>query len=676
MAENRIQYTARNYNDFLTSIQNITQRYYPQMGENMSDASVAEWLMELLASIGDDLSFHTDRLFQETSIDSAQTTSSVMNIARTNGVKIPGRKSAIVEAELSCTIPVRGEDAQRLADERYAPIVKRGTLFSSGTQTFELEEDCNFAEQFDSNGQSNRTITPIRDSNGIITSYRYTKLMVVVACQSKIYSRQLTASDIKPFMTITLSDTSLLGVDSIIVKQGTNLTKDPDLGEFFVDRESYTDKNNLPCQRYFECESMIDQYRFGYETENVVDLANRKYYNPVWEDIVETVSYTEPDGTQQNIDVPVRRVVKGKWERFKNKFTTEYTDNYQIKITFGAGLRNAYGKIPDTAEKFTQYMMSRMTANDYLGVLPEPNSTMYILYRVGGGAASNIAAHTLTNIIFVDSTIDGNCDDSNNSAKAAAVRASFSVDNPTPSYGGRDELTQQEMKQIIKYNSSAQNRCITVHDYYARILQIPAKYGCPFRCSVVEENNKIVIYCLGLDYQGKLMKQLAEPVAENIKAYLSNYRAVNDFVEIRSGKIINISVDVDIFVDKTYDKADVVKNVIDKVYDYMDVTKHQMGEDIFIGDLEKEISKIDGVVNLIDFRVYSQTGTGYSDDAPQQPLLPADDCLANRLAEENININGNMLDLTQSDYTLYTEDNSMMEIKNKGTDITVRVKQR
>lgn len=676
MAENRIQYTARNYNDFLTSLRNITQRYYPQLGDTLDDASIGSWLLEILADVGDSLNFHVDRLFQETQINSAQTTSSVMNIARTNGLKIPGRKSALVEAELSCIIPVKAENNQREADERYAPVVRRGTLFSSGTQTFELEEDCNFAEQFDSNGNSNRTIVPIRDSNGVITSYRYTKLMVVVACQSKIYSRQLTSSDLKPFFTFTLSDTSILNIESIIMKQGVNLTKDPDLSEFYVDKESYTDRNNLPCQRFFEVDSLIDQYRFGYEVENVVDNANNRYYNPIWEEITETVNYMDPDGTEQNIDVPVRRVVRGKWERLKNKFTTEFTDNYQLKVTFGAGLKNAYGNIPDNAVDFTKYMMSRMTVNDYLGVLPEPNSTMYVLYRVGGGAASNIAAHTLTNIIFVDSSIDGNCDDPDNATKAANVRASFTVDNPTPSYGGRDELTQEEMKQIIKYNNSSQNRCITVHDYYARIMQIPAKYGCPFRCSVVEENNKVIVYTLGLDYQGKLMKQLAEPVAENIKEYLSMYRAVNDFVEIRSGKIINISVEVDIFVDKTYDKADVVKNVIDKVYDYMDVTKHQMGEDIFVGDLEKEISKIDGVVNLIDFRVYSQTGTGYSDDQAQQPLIAADDYLVTRYQDANVNPNGNMFDLQQSDYTLYTEDNSMMEIKNKNTDITVRVKQR
>ena len=101
-------------------------------------------------------------------------------------------------------------------------------------------------------------------------------------------------------------------------------------------------------------------------------------------------------------------------------------------------------------------------------------------------------------------------------------------------------------------------------------MEIPAKYGCPFRCGIVEENNKVMVYMLGIDQNGRLRSELAEPVAENIKNYLSNYRMINDLVEMRSGKIINLYFEVDIFVDKSYDKGEVAKRVIDTVYDYMD----------------------------------------------------------------------------------------------------------
>jgi hypothetical protein len=342
-----------------------------------------------------------------------------------------------------------------------------------------------------------------------------------------------------------------------------------------------------------------------------------------------------------------------------------------MKIIFGPGIENEYGEIPSDSKKFMQYQMSRMMANDYMGVLPRSNTTMYILYRVGGGEISNIATDTLTNIIGLNVEIDGNCDDAQNAEKIRNVRDSMAVTNTTPSYGGKDAPTTEEIRYMVKYNASAQNRCVTLKDYQAKINEIPAKYGCPFRHGVIEENNKIVIYALGLDHEGHLTNFLAETVAENIKEYLSNYRMINDFVEIKSGKIINLSFKLKVYLDKAYDKSEVVRDIIDMVYNYMDVRRHLMGEDIFIGDLQKEISKIDGVVNLVYLKIYNKVDDGYSEDMIAQQLVDPNDC--NLTEYESYDINNNEIDLRQSDYMLFSEANSMFEIKYKERDIVVEV---
>ena len=77
-------------------------------------------------------------------------------------------------------------------------------------------------------------------------------------------------------------------------------------------------------------------------------------------------------------------------------------------------------------------------------------------------------------------TVDGNCDDPNDNKKKMSVRNTLTVDNPTPSYGGKDAPSNEEIRYLIKYNASSQNRCVTLKDYYARISQIHPKYGCPF----------------------------------------------------------------------------------------------------------------------------------------------------------------------------------------------------
>lgn len=675
MAENKLSYLNRNFDDYRQSIIDITRQYYPDVFENLNDASVGAWLIDILSDIGDNLNYHIDRNVQETYLDSSKEFTSIQNIARTNGLRIPYKKAALVEIELSCRLPLYQQgsegDGDMMADETYCPYVKRGTLFSNGTTTFELVHNIDFKEQFNEDGLSDRQIVPNRDSNGTIISYTYKKLAIASASQTRVMKKIVSSNEITPFMEVMINDSNVLGVDSIIVKDGTNINTDPQFNEFFIDEETYNDNSGKPVDRFFEVDNLIDQYRFGYVIE---DGENGKY-NPEWSE-EEVAEIKDEQGTVIDT-VVLRKIAKGKWKRLKNKFITEYTDDWKLKVIFGAGIRNEYGDIPQDAKKFTQYQMSRMLANDYMGVLPKSESTMYILYRIGGGEISNIAAGTLTNIISLNIEIEGNPEDSLCSEKIRDVRKSMAVTNTTPSYGGKNEPTTEEIRYMIKYNASSQNRCVTLKDYISRISKIPAKFGCPFRHNAIEENNKIVIYTLGLDYEGHLTNFLSETVADNIKKYLSQYRMINDFVEIKSGKIINLAFRLTVYLDKSYDKSEVTKRIIDLVYDYMDIRKHLMGDDIFVGDLEKEISKLDGVINLVKMRIFNKVGEGYSTDRSTQQLVNVSDCDFEELDAYDRQIeNQNEINLEKSDYMLFSEADSMFEIKYKNRDIEVIVKTR
>lgn len=675
MAENKLSYLNRNFDDYRQSIIDITRQYYPDVFENLNDASVGAWLIDILSDIGDNLNYHIDRNVQETYLDSSKEFTSIQNIARTNGLRIPYKKAALVEIELSCRLPLYQQgsegDGDMMADETYCPYVKRGTLFSNGTTTFELVHNVDFKEQFNEDGLSDRQIVPNRDSNGTIISYTYKKLAIASASQTRVMKKIVSSNEITPFMEVMINDSNVLGVDSIIVKDGTNINTDPQFNEFFIDEETYNDNSGKPVDRFFEVDNLIDQYRFGYVIE---DGENGKY-NPEWSE--EEVAEIKDEQGAVIDTVVLRKIAKGKWKRLKNKFITEYTDDWKLKVIFGAGIRNEYGDIPQDAKKFTQYQMSRMLANDYMGVLPKSESTMYILYRIGGGEISNIAAGTLTNIISLNIEIEGNPKDSLCSEKIRDVRKSMAVTNTTPSYGGKNEPTTEEIRYMIKYNVSSQNRCVTLKDYISRISKIPAKFGCPFRHNAIEENNKIVIYTLGLDYEGHLTNFLSETVANNIKNYLSQYRMINDFVEIKSGKIINLAFRLTVYIDKSYDKSEVTKRIIDLVYDYMDIRKHLMGDDIFVGDLEKEISKLDGVINLVKMRIFNKVGEGYSTDRSTQQLVNVSDCDFEELDAYDRQIqNQNEINLEKSDYMLFSEADSMFEIKYKNRDIEVIVKTR
>ena len=704
MAENRISYLDRTYDEYRSDLLSICQQYYYDIFSSYNDASIGQWLIDVTADIADSLSYNIDRAYQETDIDSCTSREALLNIARTNGCKVSGPKSAIVEVEITCRVPMNSSAVANSgnnlssADESYCPYIRRGTQFSDGLNTFELVDDVDFRSQFDMNGISDRQVYPNRDGNGNIVSYTYKKLAIAVAGTMRVFKKVVSAADIEPFMSVTINDGSITNVESIILKEGTNLSNDPSVAEFYVDSESYLDKAGLPVQRYFEVDNLIEQYRFGYvinesdtdfgdgnafanSTDNTTLNSVTGYYDPVWK-VVDEFELTDEEGNPiyedgEPVTETVRIAMQGAWKRLKNKYVTEFTDNGAMKITFGPGLRNAYGTIPSDADEFTKYMMTRMEANDYMGVLPEPGTTMYVLYRVGGGDISNIGANTLNTITYLNMKIDGNCDDPDDAAKKLSVKNSLGVNNPTPSYGGKDAPSDNEIRYLIKYNSAMQGRCVTLKDYYARISQIHPKYGTPFRHSVVEENNKVVVYTLGLDHEGKLMTQLSEVVGDNIKEYLSGYKMVNDFVEIRSGRVINLAFDCYIFVNKAYDSSEVIQRVIELIQDYMDIRRHIMGENIFLGDLEKEISKLDGVVNLIALRCYNKVGheEGYSDDVINQTMIDFESCSDADMYEP---LGGQMMeneiDLMDSDKTLYSAIDTQFEVKYPSRDIRVFTK--
>ena len=296
--------------------------------------------------------------------------------------------------------------------------------------------------------------------------------------------------------------------------------------------------------------------------------------------------------------------------------------------------------------------------NNNLGVLPKPNSTLFVLYRVGGGASSNVAKGAINKVSYLNA-------DFRDANSADKVMKSIRVENTTPSVSGKDMPSEQELKYYIKYNKAAQERCVTVKDYIDRILQLPPKFGTPFRVGVAEENNKIMIYLLGVDDQGKLTDTLPVTLIENIEDYLSEYGMINDLIEIKAGRIVNLSFEADVIVDKNYNKSDVVSMIINKIKDYMDINRHMMGEEIYVGDLEKEIGNIDGVINLISLTIRNEKGSGYSSDEAPQPVI-----------SEGQSDEKPIIDLESSDWVLYNDGDMMMEIKNPETDIKIRIKQR
>lgn len=646
MSEKNISYLARNYSDYKNALLEFAKKYYPDMAIDFNDASVGSFLIDINADIADNLSYHIDRVFQETNIDSANEISSLYALARSNGFKVPGPKGAMAEVEISCVLPPDANHVEE-PDWVYAPIVRRGTKFSSSSQIFELLEDVDFRQQFDEDAYSDKTINPKLNSNGVVTAYTITKVAVVVAGESKIYKKVVNYDDIVPFMEVVLPEESVMNVESIVMVDGTNIYTNPTYGDFYSYSEEIECKLNgekTSAVRFFEVESLAQQKRWDVKTEG-------------GQPIKETYMYD---------NIPTYQVTRGEWKPINHKFITEYTDKGYLKIIFGSGIEGTQDVDLSDAKEFSKYQITRTIRNNSLGYLPNPNSTLFILYRVGGGKSSNVAKGAINTISFLNCEIGGT-----DAAMRDAVKRTLRVVSTTPSVSGKDMPTAKELKYLIKYNNGSKNRCVTVKDYISRTLMMPPKFGTPFRVAGAEENNKMMLYLLGIDNNGKLDSTLPTMLIENIRDYLSGYRMINDYIEIKSGRIINLAFDIDVFVDKNYNNADVIGNIIEIVSNYLDINGHNIGDEIFVGDIKKEISKVDGVINLIGIKAYNIYGGNYSSTMTSQETISNPISYTYDTSAMAVEI-----DLDASDYIIYSGSEGMTEIKYPERDIHVKVKNR
>lgn len=664
MSDKKISYLSRDFSSVRKELEKFSKQYYPELSDDWNDSSVGSWLMDLAASVGDDLAYHTDRMYQESTLDSANMRSSVLSQARSNGLKIPGRKASSCEVEISCVLPTDSTDIS-VPNWNYAPIVQSTSIISAGDSNFQLTEDINFAEQFNKNGYSNRKVVPSRNSNGNITGYTISKSAIAVNGTTKVYKKVMYPNDIEPFMEIVLPEENILNIESIIFKESSDITTTPSIYEYYIDSEQYRiSSEDAMTYRFFECDSLADQYRFGdsvnYGTSNIIS----SIYEPSLYD-----DYTSNGA--------VTRYYRGKWKPLRQKFITEYTDNGYMKVIFGAS--NGYPQLPSNGTTYGDYVASNIINNDMLGVLPKEGWTMFILYRVGGGVSSNLGIGALNKFTLANVDWGANTNNTNGSIRGK-VLTSLTVTNISSALAGKDSPSTSEIKYLMKYNTSSQNRAVTVTDYRAKLMEMPPKYGAPFRCSVIEENNKVEMDFLGLDSNGNLTSYLPQTLVENSIEYLSNFKQINDYIEIKSGKIYNIGVMGEMFIDKNYNQANVVTSVINKIKEYFSVNNHEMGDDIFVGDLEKEIMLLDGVIGIIRMKIYKIYNGGYSSDVCPLPETSEESVCGSEPSEGfSLKDEGSIsreIDLDATDYVLYGDYNSMYEIKSPSSDIQIKIKTR
>ena len=571
MANKKISYTTRDFQSIRTELINFTRTYYPELIDNFNDASVFSALLDLNAAVSDNLQYNIDRSIQETVLQYAQQRSSVFNIARTYGLKIPGQRPSVSLVDFSITVPAFGDRE----DLRYCGILRRGAQVNGAGQVFETVYDIDFASAVGGDGFPNRLKIPNFDSNNKLLNYTIVKRETVVNGVTKVFKRVITANDVKPFFELFLPERNVLGITSVLLKDGTQYASVPSPQEF----------QGLE-NRWYEVKALIE----------------------------DRVFIEDPTKVSDNPGIKV-----GRYLQTSTKFMTEYTPQGFLKMTFGGGSQSADEQLAEFARDGFKLNLYKYSNNLALGSTLKANSTLFIQYRVGGGTGSNLGVNVINNIGTVSFAVNGPSTSVNTS-----VINSLSCNNVTAAIGGAGAPTTEEVRNYVSFNFAAQNRAVTINDYESIIRTMPSQFGAPAKVSVTEENNKLKIKMLSDDDSGRLTEIISNTLKSNVANYLSNYRMINDYISIETANVIDLAFNIDVVLDNSQNQGAFVTAIIDLVSNYLAPGNREMGQNVNISEIRRLIQSQNGVLSVSDIQVFNRVGGQYSSSQTSQRYVDSE----------------------------------------------------
>lgn len=566
MAQDRdIKYVNRDFGDFRTQLVEYSKNYFPDSYNDFSPTSPGMMFIEMAAYVGDILSFYQDTQLQETYLQHAKNPSNLYNLAYMMGYrpKITSVAEVIVEAS-HLVGAIGGEPDWDAALQ--IPANTRLRSNSSGQVNFYIDKPIDFT--FSSS--YNNTIVEVEtlDITGNPNQFRLKKTAKAVSGELKIVTETITS--VEKFKTITLSDTDIIGIQSITDSQGNLWYEVPFLGQDTVFTDTINNSSDSNAVRY--------------------SLSLQK--------------------------VPRR-------------FVTRFTSTGDLVIQFGSGITGqddsiitpdptnvGFGSNQGISRIDYAFDPSNFLATTSYGLAPS-STTLTIKYLVGGGVSANIPANTLTTLVSFGGTVLGDT-------------STLTFNNPQAASGGKDGDTVEELRQNSMKAFNEQGRAVTLDDYTVRALSLPSKYGSIAKVYVTQDqltnpNNtsdsiidsnplSLSLYSLAYDNNKNLVHSTST-LKNNLKQYLAQYMVLTDAINLKDAFVVNIGINFDIIAKPNFSGRDVLVSCTTLLQDYFDITKWNINQPINLSSIYTLLDQVKGVQTVQRVEAVNLVGGNYSEYA-------------------------------------------------------------
>jgi hypothetical protein len=552
----KINYTNRDFDTIKKDLIEQARRYYPDSYRDFSDASFGSLMLDSVAYIGDQLSFYMDYNINEAFMDTANEFNNIVRHAKQFGYRYEGRSSAMGEVALFVLVPASSTGLG--PNRNYMPILRRGAqLTSSDNANFIVNENVDFSDP-----KHSVVVARTNASTGLPTYYAIKAYAKVIS--GAFSSENIVVNEYQPYYKATLSKRDISEIISVIDSEG---------------------------HEYFEVDFLSQDVIYR-------EVANQNAQSD------NVPSLLKPFAVPRRFVVDRQRVTTSL--QFGYGSDSEITSPSVVEPT--DVVLDMFGKSYTTDTAFDP---ANLIKTDKFGVSPA-NTTLTVSYRMVGPNDTNAGVGTVTSLGSVQFEFPS-VNATDNSLRST-VMASLEVTNEEPIVGNVSLPTRDEIKRRSHDYFATQNRAVTKSDYEALIYNMPKQFGTVKRCNIVRDHDSLKrnlnLYVISEDSRGKL--QVANnTIKENIKTHLSNYKMLNDTIDILDAYIVNIAIDFEIIASEFGNKFAVLDACLRTLRNKY-ASHNYIGEDFSISDIYQTLNKVSGVIGVSKVKVRKQNGANYS----------------------------------------------------------------
>ena len=593
-----IRYTDRDFNTIRNQLIKYSKTYFPDTYNDFTETSTGMLFIEMASYVGDVLSFYLDNQIQETFIQKARQNQNLYALAYSLGYVPKVTTVASCPIDFYQQVPAILSASVYIPDYNYALLVPENTQITSvndNTIKFLTKDAVDFSA---SSSLDPTTVSVYQIVNNNPTYYLLKKTRK--GTSSKISTKSFTFTNAIKFDSVNINAPNIVGILDAFDSNGNQWYEVPNLAQ---------------------------------------------------ENVFNSIRNTNTNDPNYILDEEVPYLLELK--TVQRRFAARFIDSGSLQLQFGAGsTRSTTEEIipnPDNVGLGLPFEQTKLTTafsptnfvftNTY-GIAPY-NTTLTVRYLTGGGVSANVEAGALTgiddtNVSFINQPIITS--PAVPTVLANQIFASLATNNPVAADGGQDGDSIEELRQNALGNFQNQLRTVTAQDYLVRALSMPSNLGVIAKAHV--QPQKIGDYQSGelpsvldlyvLSYNiNKQLRTASNTLKRNLATYLSEYRMINDSINIKDAYIINIQVNFEIVVNPNFNNNEVLTNCIDSLIEYFNTDRWQVNQPIIIKDIFVVLSTISGVQIVKNILIKNLTGEslGYSNFSYDLVTLDSDEVI-------------------------------------------------